>query len=361
VEALWDLASYGFQTNHCDKALPLFERYAATSDGVAVKARGLYWAARCAARLGKRSDALARYRAVLAIEPLHWYALLARAQLQAAGADPGPPFGSAVVAAPVGPNDPRRIRLPEAAEFYVSIGLVKDAINALRQQESSLRESGDDDRLTVLISAYHALGEYNRPFHLAERQRGDLLMHPPRPEVRAIWDALFPRPYIREVGVATETSPIASELVYAVMRKESAFNASIVSYADAIGLMQLIERTAKVNAQELGIAHFERAMLYDPATNVLLGAHYLSKLVTRYRGHAVPAIAAYNAGEHAVDRWLKRGAGKSKTVEIDWFVEDIPIDQTRNYVKGVVTSWARYSYLEQQNGWPIELALTLKL
>jgi soluble lytic murein transglycosylase len=135
----------------------------------------------------------------------------------------------------------------------------------------------------------------------------------------------------------------------------------VVSSADAIGLMQLIERTAKSNAQELAVPHFERSMLYEPAMNVLLGSHYLAKLIARYRGHAVPAIAAYNAGEHKVDPWLKRAARADKTVEIDWFVEDIPIDQTRNYVKRVVCSWARYRYLEHPDGWPIDVPLTLKL
>jgi soluble lytic murein transglycosylase len=134
-----------------------------------------------------------------------------------------------------------------------------------------------------------------------------------------------------------------------------------VSSADAIGLMQLLERTGKSNAQDLAIPHFERSMLYEPAMNVLLGSHYLAKLIARYHGQAVPAIAAYNAGEHYVDTWLKRAAKADKTVELDWFVEDIPIDQTRNYVKRVVSNWARYSYLERPNGWPVELPLSFKL
>jgi soluble lytic murein transglycosylase len=179
--------------------------------------------------------------------------------------------------------------------------------------------------------------------------------------VRGIWDALFPKPYAREVTRAAETANLPTDLVYAVIRKESAYNPSVVSNADAIGLMQLIERTAKANAQDLKIANFERAMLYEPGTNVLLGSHYLSKLISRYRGQAVPAIAAYNAGEHRVDPWLKRAARPDKTLDLDWFVEDIPIDQTRNYVKRVVCSWARYRYLEDPSGWPLDLPLTLKL
>ena len=76
---------------------------------------------------------------------------------------------------------------------------------------------------------------------------------------------------------------------------------------------------------------------------------------------SVPAIAAYNAGEHRVDPWLKRGAGGGQTVELDRFVEDIPIDQTRNYVRRVIGNWARYRYLENPAAWPVDLPLTLTL
>lgn len=365
ADSLWDLALHGFQTARYDRALPLFERYATTSDDVMVKGRGLYWAGRCAALSGKKQLAFTHYRTAMAMEPLHWYSLLARGRLAAAGEDPGPPFGAAqrdAALVPAPPVTPRNIRLPPAADFYAQIGLFDDAIKCLRLEELAVRESRDDAGLAQLVTAYHALGEYRRPFHVAARERHDVLHRPLNPTVRPIWDALFPRPYAREVGKASTASTIEPDLVFAVMRKESAFNPTVVSNADAIGLMQLIERTAKAMADEVGVKPFERDMLYEPAINIQLGSHYLSKLVARYRGNAVPAIAAYNAGEHRVDPWLKRTARADKTVEMDWFVENIPIDQTRNYVRGVVSSWARYAYLEKQgSAWPLEVPMSLKL
>jgi soluble lytic murein transglycosylase len=148
------------------------------------------------------------------------------------------------------------------------------------------------------------------------------------------------------------------DLVYAVMRKESAYNPAVVSYANAIGLMQLLERTARDQAEDLQWKEFTRQMLFDPSVNVMLGSHFIAKLLERYKGQPVPAIAAYNAGEHRVDPWLKRVA-KGGTVELDRWVEDIPIDQTRNYVRRVLGNWARYRYLERPTEWPIDLPLTL--
>jgi soluble lytic murein transglycosylase len=365
ADALWELARYSFHRKRYDKSLPLFERYAGTDDGPMVRARGLYWAGRCAALLGKKEAALSHYRDAMAVEPLHWYALLAKARIEAAGEDPGPPFGvpqgETDGRAPGPAFDPSSLPLPESAAFYAEVGLLDDAVNALRTDEVALREGRTDDGLPRLIAAYHTLGDYTRPYHLAARERRDVLQHPVNPAVRPIWDALFPRPFASEVAAAAGANDVDPDLIYAVMRKESAFNPRVVSSADAIGLMQLIEHTAKWSADENGIADFQRDMLYEPATNIRLGTYYLSKLIERYKGHAVPAIAAYNAGEHRVDPWLKRNA-HDKVVDLDWFVEDIPYDQTRNYVRGVVTSWAHYAYLEKRVAdWPLDIPLTLKL
>ena len=357
--ALWELASYAFKHKHCDRALPLFERYANTGQDPLVKGRGLYWAGRCAATLGDRTRAAVYYKSTLAIEPLHWYALLARARLKAAGQDPGPPFQ--LTRTDAGTEATKvDLQLPPAAAFYANLGLDEDAVQALRAHESALRQGRDEAGLPRLIAAYHALGEYARPFSLASRERESTQLVPPTRELRPIWDALYPRAFAADMAAVPDN--ITHELVYAVMRRESAFNPRVVSNADAIGLLQLIERTATRCAQEVGMGHFERKLLYDPTTNIRLGSHYLASLVARYRGQAVPAIAAYNAGEHRVDPWLDRAMRADRTIEMDWFVEDIPYDQTRDYVRKVVASWARYIYLYQRpdGAWPIDLALTFK-
>jgi soluble lytic murein transglycosylase len=363
ADSLWLLAMHAYKHQRYKDALPLFERYAATAEGAMVRARGLYWAGRAAALSGKSKQALERFREVLAVEPLHWYSLLARGRMRDLGEEPGPPFSAAISGEAAGeiPVDLRNIPLPDAARFYAELGLREEAVKALRAQEQELRARRPDGLLRLIL-AYHALGEFSRPFHLAASERDDVIFKPPTPEHRPIWDALFPRPYAEEVARAASQSSVSSALVYAVMRKESGFNPTVVSYADAIGLMQLIEPTAKSNALDMGITDFERDQLYKPAINVQLGSHYLAKLIAHYQGEAVPAIAAYNAGEHKVDPWLKRARRPDKHVELDYFVEDIPFEQTRNYVKGVVSSWARYAYLEKPGkDWPLELSLRAKL
>jgi soluble lytic murein transglycosylase len=173
-------------------------------------------------------------------------------------------------------------------------------------------------------------------------------------------DALFPQPHAAQVQALTEQQHLPPDFVYAIMRRESGYDPTVVSSADAIGLLQLIEPTAKQLANALGISPWKRALLFQPEINLRLGSRYLADLLALYHGQAVPAIAAYNAGEHRVSSWLTRARKRNKLIEVDRFVEDIPIEQTRNYVRAVVANWARYRYMaDPAKPWPIELPLTL--
>jgi soluble lytic murein transglycosylase len=359
ADPLWQLAHYMFKHQRYKQALPLFERYASTGDGPMVKARGLYWAGRCAALSGQTPIALRHYQAAMAVEPLHWYSLLARARILAAGGNPGPPLPEAITMRGPLPAQIEPVPLPALAKFCSELGLDEDAVDALRAQEANLRKQGGIG-LVQLLAAYHTLGEYQRPYVLAVRERQDTLLQPAGPEQRALWTALFPRPYAPDVNAAAAAESFPTELVYAIMRKESSYKPGVVSHADAIGLLQLLVSTGRANAAEIGIKPLERSMLFEPAINIRVGTHYLAKLVTHYKGAAPLAIAAYNAGEHKVDEWLKRAQRSKKPVDLDWFVEDIPFEQTRNYTRSVVTAWARYAFLEQpEAAWPLDLPLTL--
>jgi soluble lytic murein transglycosylase len=364
TSALWELAFYSFTKKQCDKAIPMFEKYAQTSPVAMVKARGLYWAGRCALMAKKRALGIEHLKNALAVEPLHFYSLLSRSRLLSIGVDPGLPFGITAAQATTAAGGAAMMeptRLPDDVQFYLRLGLRADALSAMQRQEVTIREGMTGDSLVALSTLYQSLGEFTRPYILAERERDNTLKDPPIGTTRPVWDALFPRPYADDVAYAAEEADVPVDLVYAVMRKESAYNPTVVSYANAIGLMQMLERTARDQAEELGWKQFERPMLFDPSINVLLGSHFIANLLGRYRGQPVPAIAAYNAGEHRVDPWLKRLSKAGGPVELDRWVEDIPIDQTRNYVRRVIGNWARYRYLEHPAEWPVDLPLTLTL
>lgn len=133
--------------------------------------------------------------------------------------------------------------------------------------------------------------------------------------------------------------PIKGEwaLLHAIIRQESAFDQKAQSSAGARGLMQLMPATAKEVAQRNGIAHQNDWLTTRPDHNILLGAIYIGKMISRFDGSYPLAIAAYNAGPGRVDGWIRmNGDPRTEGVDmIDW-IEMIPVAETRNYVQRVL-------------------------
>ena len=119
------------------------------------------------------------------------------------------------------------------------------------------------------------------------------------------------------------------------MREESHYRVDARSAVGALGLLQLMPSTASQLARENDRPDFVVEDLFDPETNIALGARYLDQLSRRFDGRLSAAIASYNAGPRRVSTWLR---GDAKALEDDVWVENIPYDQTRAYVKRVQRS-----------------------
>jgi soluble lytic murein transglycosylase len=145
----------------------------------------------------------------------------------------------------------------------------------------------------------------------------------------------FPRPFRGKVEKASEKYSIESALIYAVMRQESLFDPYAVSVANARGLMQLIDSTAQYVARREGI---RIRNIYDPETNITLGAAYLRYLLDQWKGDLVRTLASYNAGPTRVRSWPQHE-------DQYLFIETIPIRETRDYVKRVMYNYYVYSEL----------------
>jgi soluble lytic murein transglycosylase len=126
-------------------------------------------------------------------------------------------------------------------------------------------------------------------------------------------------------------------LIAAVIYQESKFRDQ-TSHAGARGLMQITPETARFIARDSGGTRFTQADLATPQINISYGAYYLSYLMRRYQGNDELAIAAYNAGETNVDRWVRRAGGPERFDRLD----DIPFPETRGYVGGVLDRRQEY-------------------
>jgi soluble lytic murein transglycosylase len=156
--------------------------------------------------------------------------------------------------------------------------------------------------------------------------------------------AARPRAYeslVREVAARHGLDP---NLLLAVMRVESVYQRRIVSYAGAVGLMQIMPRTGRLIASAVGRDDYTTADLLDAETNLDFAAWYLASLIERFDGRLPLAIASYNGGPHNVRRWMREYAA---TMPLDAFLEFIPFDQTHRYVRRVLGHYA--AYREQEN------------
>ena len=136
-------------------------------------------------------------------------------------------------------------------------------------------------------------------------------------------------------------------LVMGIMRQESTYQEFVVSHAGAIGLVQVMPRTGARVAALMGEQAYSPGDLEDPSINIRYGAFYLSRLMERFGGNYPLSVASYNGGPHNVSRWMRQIKG---TVTLAEYVEHIPWDETRDYVKRVSGHYARYAYLYGPDG-----------
>ena len=153
---------------------------------------------------------------------------------------------------------------------------------------------------------------------------------------------LYPRPYYSYVGKYSSRYGIPVNLIYGVMRQESRYNPVCYSSANAIGLMQIIPSTGYYIARQTGCYNFNPSMLYRKNINISFGSYYLKTLLNLFHYKKYLAIASYNAGPGAVAYWRN---GLMKNYEMPLFIELIPFNQTRNYVKKVLANYYVYNSL----------------
>jgi soluble lytic murein transglycosylase len=186
---------------------------------------------------------------------------------------------------------------------------------------------------------------------IARRDRPEHADWFPHETHRIRWEIAYPRPFGELVRERAAHAGIEPALAWAIMREESGFHADIESWANALGLMQLLEPTARWLARDDG-GPTDRGSLLTPERNIELGTRMLGSLQSRLE-HPALAIAAYNAGEASVQRWLRDHG----TLPLDELVESIPYRQTRRYTQRVLASLAAYRELYGPE--PLVLPLTL--
>lgn len=303
---------------------------AAMSEGNRRLARWRYWTARVAAQAGDDARARELYSGLLPDD--NYYAGLAAARLEQK-AKPN------AVKTPVDAAQIARIEsLPpivRARELRES-GLNRDALAEWRFGLASLQPAA----VAQSVQVASRWGWHDQAITTATAAR-----------VFNDYALLYPRPYDKEVAAAAKLAGLPPDLVYSVIRQESVFRNDAVSTANARGLMQLQIDTARRTARAFKQPVPTEGALSDPAVNVLLGAAHVKELLDRFGGQLPLALAAYNAGPNAAQRWLP-----PSPIDPDIWVENIPYNETRAYVQRihwhrVVFGWLRSGAAQDTRDW----------
>lgn len=332
--AAWKIGWRAYKQGHYADAARTFGQAAAAFPRADFRPSWLYWAARSRDRLGAGDAATALYRVAAADYLNSYYGRLASAILRERREPPVAPIlrtDAAAAPAPLVPTD-ALVRALVAVELY-------DA--ALDEVEYARREWGD----SVALQATAAWIRHRRGLLPGAADRfGDVrgaitLMRRAYPHFMAaggeqlppdILRVIFPLDYWPLISRYSEAHRLDPYLMAALIAQESTFTADVRSSANAIGLMQLIPATGRRYAAKLGI-RFSTGVLAQPETNIRLGMRYFRDLMDRFGG-AHFALAGYNAGEQRVARWI---AERPRFAQ-DEFIDDIPFQETQNYVKRIL-------------------------
>ncbi len=156
-----------------------------------------------------------------------------------------------------------------------------------------------------------------------------------------------PLDYVEHITVYATANGIDPFLVASIIRVVSGYRRDARSSKGACGLMQIMPETAEWAARQLGLADYSQDLLFDPETNIMIGAWYYRHLLKCFRDETVLALAAYNGGPSNVERWLSEGTWSGRIEDLG----DIPYPETARYVRRVLNMHRIY-HRAYRSQWP---------
>jgi soluble lytic murein transglycosylase len=348
--AHWRAGWLNYRMGNFAEAARLFDEQIKLYPSADETVSALYWRG----RLYETQDhfpalAAANYRAILRAYQHYFYAQMARERLTALGKSAA---GDKLEAAPAPQLDqfqpvpePKLVdSFPVDSPHLAKAKLLANAgLNEFIAAE--IKADPDSDSWSALAEAqiYANYGETFRAIHALKHA----LPYASTASISSIplayWRILYPEPYWDTIKAESARYNLNPYMVASLIRQESEFNPSVVSYANAYGLMQLLPSVGHQMAKEEGMTHFQTFQLLDPETNIKLGTRYLRQMLDKFNGVEEYALAAYNAGDNRVTDWESAGPYSG----MDEFVESIPFTQTREYVEAIMRNEETYKAIDE--------------
>lgn len=328
---LWNIAWIAYTSKDYKRATEKFSLYANTTKDYYFKIKTLFWWAKSLGKQKLQSDALQIYEKLQETDPYGFYGLIGAIE-------------SGFYLEPIKDNKDDGLE-DTTLDWLIVIGERDLARNYLDQLFQSVSDySKIKELLPLYRRAQHYDGGMSQFFKIPSEKRNDFL----EDHIETVFPIAFQSEIATHCG---ERFGVEPALVKAIIRQESAFNTYIRSSADAFGLMQMIPEKASQLARRLKVPYKQFQDLYDPSINLPLGCALLKEHLSDYDNNIIITAASYNAGENVVKNWLKSRFGGDYLE----FVESIPYEETKTYVKLILRNLMVYKRIEAQEKFKISL------
>ena len=222
----------------------------------------------------------------------------------------------------------------QRALYAIDVGLRPEGVREWNYTISLHTKGGMDDRSLLAAADLACQAEvWDRCINSSERSRALIDM-----------DQRFPMPFKQAVVARAQSIGLDPSYVYGLIRQESRFVMDAKSGVGAAGLMQVMPATAKWTAKKIGLSDFTPAKINERDTNIAIGTGYLKLVLDSFQGSMPLAAAAYNAGPSRARQW--RGASGAPAIEAAIWAENIPFNETRDYVKKVLSNATLYAVMQ---------------
>ena len=358
--AHWQAAWLSYRLRRYNDAGRLMDeqimRYPAAPQALAA----LYWRGRLYEEVEHDpGQALNYFKRLSACYVSSYYALLANQRIQrltvAAGAQrtqaaPAP----ALAYVPVVDRPDLTDALPENDPHLIKARLLANAaLNEYIRPEIQLSPTSAQWGTLAEAEIYASFGESDQALRAMKRSGIPFFFLPVQDVPMIYWRLLLPRPFWTTLQSDAIAEGLDPYLVAALIRQESEFNPDAVSPMKAYGLMQLLPSVGGSLARKDGERRFSTSELLNPDINLKLGTQDLRRSINEYGGQIEYALAAYDAGDTPVRRWIALGNYQ----DVAEWVESIPYSETRNYVEAIVRNRALYRQVYDAPGQNSSVAL----
>ena len=331
-QAAWRLAWMHYLRASYSQAHDAFKRLARGIGAGQYRTAGLFWQARSAERMGRLEKAKQIYRQILRAQDDTYYIGPAARALRKMGEtfiEKKPAADHFTRNATLSLNPDISFHFSRAKKL-AEISLHHLAVVELDEIKNQM--SWDPALRMTLIREYVRNRGFDRSVKLAKQ------LTDPSAELKRY---SYPLAYWETIQENAAKSGLDPYLILAMIRQESLFDPQALSPASAFGLMQLLPSTAGREAKRMGLPSPASENLFDPDLNIMLGTQHLKGLLQLYSDNVVKAVAAYNAGKNAVDRWEREISASDE----EEFIERITYRETRLYVKLVLRNYRIYKEL----------------